>query len=371
MRVGMLRRRNEPTKIARASALACQLYDVEFFYFRPKDVDVTKKIIVGLFPVKNGWVKRETPYPDVVDNSLPTAEAKEVHQELEKYCYLTTHRLGSKDELYQLMETDGGFDELLIPYRHVQSLGDLDEFIDHYVEVILKPAKGSQGNRIFQVRYEDGNYKLETDKTSEFLAEEEMRKRVQETFKERKYLIQPLIRSKTREGHPYDIRMHVRRGKDGEWQVINLLPRIGMSNAITSNVNQGGGISQIDPFLANVFGDEAERVKEKLVEISTTFPDKLQKHFSFEIDALGIDIGLDETGKPWFFEVNTSPGPKFYESEIGEAKAQHYEYIIKTKLEKSTPAAADPGTAKPKPRTLARRIKNRLKKRANKLVAAK
>ncbi|MCE7792383.1 YheC/YheD family protein [Salipaludibacillus sp. CUR1] len=332
MKVGMLRKKNKPTKIARATALACQLYGIEFFYFRPKDVDVENKVIRGSFPAKNGWNIKETSYPDVIDNSLPTKETQELYNELEKHCYFTTRRLGTKDKIYKLMKKDGGFDDLLIPHTNLKSIRHINDYIEKYEHIILKPSKGSQGNSIYQLCKENGLYKLDTNKSSQLLSEEEIKRMIADQFKKRKYLIQPFISSRMKEGHPFDIRIHVRRAQNGEWKIVTYLPRIGVGNAITSNVNQGGGISQVDPFLQHVFGDDFERVKASLVEVATYFPERLQKHFDFEIDAIGIDIGIDQSGKLWFFEVNTSPGPKFYETEIGEAKAQHYEYIIKNKL---------------------------------------
>ena len=290
------------------------------------------KVIRGLFPEKNGWVIKETSYPDVIDNSLPSKKTQEIHSDLEKHCYITTRRLGTKDEMFKLMKNDGGFEDILIPYENITSIHQIDDYIDKYEHIILKPSKGSQGKSIYQLSKENGLYKLDTDKTSQLLSVEELTKMITDKFTKRVYLIQPFINSRTKEGHPYDIRIHVRRAQDGQWEVITLLPRIGMSNAITSNVNQGGAISQTDPFLQNVFGDDFERVKASLVHVSTYFPERLQQHFDFEIDALGIDIGIDQSGKLWFFEVNTSPGPKFYNSEIGEAKAQYYEHIIKNKL---------------------------------------
>lgn len=336
MKVGMLRKRKNPTKIARATAFACKHYGIEFFYFRPQDVDMEKKVIKGFFAEKGEWIRKETSYPDVIDNALPTTETEELYAHLEEHCYFTTRRLGTKASIYKLMENDGGFNDILIPFVQVKSMDDLNSYLEKYNNIVLKPVKGSQGKSIYQLTIEDGKYKLSTNTTINYYNYEELTEVAEKIFKDKKYLIQPFINSRTNEGHPFDIRLQVRRAKDGEWKLIVLLPRIGIGNSITSNVNQGGGISLVDPFLKTQFGEKADEIKAMLEEIAATFPQKLQRHFDFEIDGIGIDIGLDENGKPWFFEVNTSPGPKWYETDFGEAKAQHYEYIIHEKLASKT-----------------------------------
>jgi glutathione synthase/RimK-type ligase-like ATP-grasp enzyme len=326
----MLRRRSKPSKSARSVAVACSHYGIEFFYFRPQDVNLETKKINGFFLVRDEWVRRSVDYPAVVDNSLPTKDTKELHEELEKHCIMTTHRIGSKNEIYGMLEKDGTFKHILIPYRMVHSKKDIDDFLTEYKGVILKPSKGNQGKRIYELERSNDGYSLHTDRKSELLSEKEMEAMTEEQFKKRKYLVQPFIKSRTKEDHPFDIRIHTRRAKNGEWKWITLLPRIGMSNAITSNVNQGGAVSEWDSFLEVQFGERAQEIKKNLIDIAENLPPCVQQFYDFPIDSMGIDIGIEPNGSLWFFEVNTSPGTKFFELEIAEARAQYYEYLEET-----------------------------------------
>ncbi|WP_444685816.1 YheC/YheD family protein [Alkalicoccus luteus] len=330
IKVGMLRRRSRPSKSARSVAAVSDHYGIEFFYFRPEDVNMKEKTINGFFLEKGKWIRKITQYPEVVDNSLPTKETAELHRELEANCIMTTHRLGTKDDIYQMLEKDGTFQHILIPYRVVSSLKDIDDFLDVHQAVILKPSKGNQGKSIFEVERTEEGYLLCSDRSSEEISRSAMEKRVKTQFKKRNYLVQPFIKSRTKEDHPFDIRIHTRRAENGEWRWITLLPRIGMSNAITSNVNQGGAVSEWDSFFDVQFGERAAEIKEKLIDIAENLPPCIQQYYDFPIDSMGIDIGIEPSGHMWFFEVNTSPGTKFFESEIAEARCQYYEYLVHT-----------------------------------------
>jgi glutathione synthase/RimK-type ligase-like ATP-grasp enzyme len=328
--VGMLRRRNKPSKSARAAAVACSHYGINFFYFRPQDVNFDTKKINGFFLVKAEWVQKKVDYPIIVDNSLPSNETLKLHEELERHCILTTHRIGTKSEIYEMLERDGTFKHILIPYRMVRSKKEIDDFLSEHKEVILKPSQGNQGKNIYEIEKSQDGYILHTDRKSDLLSEKEMINMAEKQFAKRKYLVQPFIKSRTKEDHPFDIRIHTRRAENGVWKWITLLPRIGMSNAITSNVNQGGAVSETDSFLEVQFGAKAPGIKKELINIAENLPPCIQQFYDFPIDSLGIDIGVEQNGDMWFFEVNTSPGTKFYELEIGEARAQYYEYLEKS-----------------------------------------
>lgn len=147
------------------------------------------------------------------------------------------------------------------------------------------------------------------------------------TFK-RKYLIQPYIRSLTKGNLPYDIRIHVRRGENAEWKVVKIYPRIGLADGIVSNISQGGYITKLDNFLKVNFGDEYLKIKSRLFKFASEFPDYFQKGYdNYLIDALGIDIGIDENNKFWIFEVNSYPGSTFFELESQLVAMSYARYL--------------------------------------------
>ncbi len=323
----MMRYGNRPNKIAMATALVCSHLEIEFFYFHPEDVNIEMKVIKGKFLEKNKWIEKETSYPDIIDNALPKKGTEYIYEELKQFSYLTTTRIGSKNEVYELMEQDPYFNDVLIPYVYLSTLDELSEFIEKYQSLIIKPARGSKGNKISKLSKSEDGYYLSTNHSEDYYSKDELAKFIKEMANEKKYIVQPYINSITKEGHPFDLRIHLRRGENGEWDNLDPLPRIGIGNSITSNLSQGGAISSLKSFLEAQYGDKSKKIKKQLNEITTTFPEHFQKLYDFEIDAVGIDIGIDENGKLWFFEANTSPGPHYYEIDVAQLRGGYYEYL--------------------------------------------
>ena len=110
-----------------------------------------------------------------------------------------------------------------------------------------------------------------------------------------------------------------------------IYPRIGMGKNITSNISQGGGISPIVPFLQSNFGGEWKKIKDKLELLCRTFPNRFESLYNYNLDALGIDLGVDSKGNIGLFEVNTYPGQQFFYAEDAEVRVAYYRYLLQLK----------------------------------------
>lgn len=155
-----------------------------------------------------------------------------------------------------------------------------------------------------------------------------------EQYVAKKYIVQPYIQSRTEEGLPFDIRIHVRRGKDGQWMPVKVYPRIGRGDGITSNLSQGGSIAQLKPFLKRQFMQNSIKIEKELNKLAVEFPTYFQRAYDKPLAALGLDIGIDEKGKLWLFEVNPYPGSTMFELESQQVAMGYAKYIaISTKKE--------------------------------------
>src|SRR5699024_1469127 len=114
-----------------------------------------------------------------------------------------------------------------------------------------------------------------------------------------------------------------------------IYPKIGIGQTITSNIHQGGGISSINPFLQSQFGDQWKEIKNNLKQLSKSFPPYFQSFYDNPIDALGIDFGIDPSGKLWLFEVNTYPGSRYFRVEDAERRVQYYLYCAEKGVNRS------------------------------------
>jgi hypothetical protein len=67
-----------------------------------------------------------------------------------------------------------------------------------------------------------------------------------------------------------------------------MYPRVGIYKKITSNVNNGGAISPLIPFLKKNLKHSWLPVKENLDSLFNNVTDRIEKIFGFDIDALGL-----------------------------------------------------------------------------------
>lgn len=334
MKVGMLRFSPKPAALARTIAYVCGYYGIDFFYFTPEDVDIYNKKINGLFLVEGKWVRKETSFPDVIDNSPMRRRDEAVYSALEETGFLTTKRIGSKKQVFQRLEKSGKFNDVLIPYKLIETDDGIKSAVEMYGKVLLKPSLSNQGRNIYTVEKIGDLYRLSTDSDYADYNELEFSLIFDKVFSERLYICQPFIDSKTVEGHPFDVRIHTRKNFTGKWSTVRIYPKIGIGKAITSNISQGGGISPINSFLEAQYGDKWEDVKRDLNRLSKTLPERFQSLYQYSLDALAFDLGIDKSGKVWLFEVNTFPGARYFFAEDAEARVQYYRYIYKQNKQK-------------------------------------
>lgn len=324
MKVAMMRTYKDPGRLGRMTSVICNNFGVDFFFFNPQDVNFETKTINGQFYINGRWRRQETGFPLAVDNEV--LHDQSFMQALDKECYLTCHFIGSKRQVFERLKKAGGFEDVLIPFIPVKTVTDVYDFMEEHGHVLLKPIVSNQGRDIYTIHWIDEGVQIYTDSSVEALTKAAFEDFFEKIIKPRGYLAQPFIESKDKQGNPFDIRMHVRKNLYGLWQPAAIYPRIGIGKGITSNISQGGGVSPLKPFLKANYGESWQQAHETILKVSHWFPKKFEALYDVNFDAFGIDFGLDKNGKLWLFEVNTSPGMKYFFAEDAELRAHYLKY---------------------------------------------
>jgi len=324
--IGMLRQFKQPNSMALAAALSANMLNCNFLFFNPEDIDLKNKKINGLVLDNGKWTRQISNYPDVVDNSPPRKENKAVYAELEKSIPFTMHRIGNKDYVSSNLIKDDDYKDLVIPYQTLTSEHDIYKMLELYKKIIVKPTGGNRGNGILYIEQVGQTYIVISKDQKMKYEIDDFNKYISKLIKQ-KYIIQKYISSTTQSKLPFDIRIHVRRGEFGKWEIVKIYPRIGNSNSVESNLSQGGSISKITPFLKQNFQDDWEKLLTSLNKLGKEFPIYFNKKYDFEIDALGLDIGIDNNGKLWLFEVNSFPGCTMFEIEAQQVAMKYAKYL--------------------------------------------
>ncbi|UJF32256.1 YheC/YheD family protein [Paenibacillus hexagrammi] len=336
--IGMMCETRNVSRLKTACAAFSKANDASFFYFVPEDVNLEDKTIHGQTLSMGEWVTRTFEYPDVIHDCV--ARRGKFHDEVYEGLAsipMTTDKpfkVGDKMQVYRKIESDGRFADLLIPSVQVTNMEQIRLWLDRYQGIILKPVRGMQGKRVFCVKQTQTGFTVIKDRETIHLTESKLEKWLQtEGMADNiRYLIQPLICSETQDGNPFDIRAHMARGKNGDWQIVRIYPRVGPRTSITSNFSTGGYLADLDHFCELDLGMPNIRdFKRKLSKLALTFAPHMEKLLKYGLHQLAMDMGLDANGKLWLFEVNFNRiGVNFQEVEIARHAIDYAIHLART-----------------------------------------
>ncbi|PIC79175.1 alpha-L-glutamate ligase [Sporosarcina sp. P18a] len=310
--VGMLHSRKHPSKVDKAFAWAAvaKMEGVNFYYFSPQGVNFEANVISGYVYEEGQWIEQDMKFPDVIYNAcgMKTDEDIEVYTKLSKIVPFTSHSVGNKMSVYRRISKMPEFVDYLIPSIRIDQPEDVLDTMKKYKKVIMKPVSGSQGRGIWFIEQDGERFHtiIDTEQTTQ--NREQLLSSIQDLLREQAYLVQPYISCRTKDGNPYDFRLHVQKDGEGKWMISIIYPRIGTMDRVTSNLARGGSMGTFRSFLEREFGDERRNMRQTLEKFADRFTNEFESTYDIEFDELGIDIGVDENNKLWIFEVNWRPG---------------------------------------------------------------
>ncbi|WP_042456797.1 YheC/YheD family endospore coat-associated protein [Neobacillus dielmonensis] len=316
--IGMLHNRKSPEKLKRAYACAAvaKMDGADFCYFSYRGVDLHAKIINGWVHENGSWIKTKLNYPDVIINvsSPETPFQKRVYKQLKQLIPFTRQAIGNKIEVYHKLFEDGKFNEYLIPTYPLISEADLLAYTEHTSSVVVKPVDGKYGKKVlFITKTPESSFVIKSGPKTDILNLEPFRLFISRLASEKNYLYQPYIECKTKYGLAYDIRIHVQKNGQGEWEVNLIYPRVSGNGQLVSNIGSGGYRGELEPFLQEQFTENHLHLKQRLESLAMNFPKYMDELYKKSFDELGIDLGIDAALKFWLFEVNTRPGARHRE----------------------------------------------------------
>jgi len=327
MKVGFIRKPKKPDSVVHMYAVAAQHYGIEFFYFTPKNINTKTKTIKALFVENGNFVEKETPYPDIIDNiGFLHTKYNKLYMDLAKASLFCHVSIGGKFEINNIIkDTDYAIETILYNQE------DIDGLLSRHKQLIIKPNKSNQAKNIYKLyRDADGLFGLHLNNDTEKLSPEEFEKKYRDKFTG-KYIVSPFINSVTSDGNPLNVRVIMYRGRDGRWELIKLVPRIGIAGTIVANISAGSSIAYAKEFFPLEFGKDAKKIMGDITSCALTLADLIQQNYSRLIPSLGFDIGIDRNNgnKPKLFEVNTSPGIRPYELDTIKPLINYYTHLYK------------------------------------------
>lgn len=318
---------------------------INFFCFRPCDININSKIIQGFFYENGSWIIKETTFPDVVYNSNSQAKTEEDQIKIEALRFLipfTSYPVGNKVKVFEMLSKSDTFASYLPKTKEVKDIKSTLGFINQEKNIILKPQHGRKGTGIFFISLNEDGYELADGSNVQLISLNELEDLIVEIIP-KEYITQQYIRSINNAGNAYDIRLHVQKGGTGNWEICMIYPRIAPHKSIKANISSGGSTLYITPFLKQEFNDEYFNIKRYLEVFSLSLANEMDKIYKVSFDELGIDIGIDENNKIWLYEINWHPGvpPTFYlELDVVKTSLEYCCYLAQRFLIQEKPIKA-------------------------------
>lgn len=194
-----------------------------------------------------------------------------------------------------------------IPETRKFTPASLEEMLDRYGTVVIKPVVGSGGHGLIKISKIGNEYTYKHgQKNRKFSDWDELLEKINKTRKKRKYLIQQGIELATIKGRPIDYRFKIQKPKK-KWIITGMVGRLARRGYFITNLCKGGkrltftqGVKRSLPS-ANV-----KKLKAEMRAMTRRCTKLLEKKYP-GIRKLGFDYGLDTNGHVWIFEVNTDP----------------------------------------------------------------
>ena len=267
------------------------------------------------------WIETKLPVPHVVHNRIHSRVKERSEKALRFFEQLLgagipyfNERFLNKWNVYEILS---GYVHLL-PYlpetKLLNGRRTFEEMATKHNLLFLKPIHGSQGKNIFRVKHkEEGIFLDYTTFSGEiensFSSIQAVYDAIKPRLQKQRYIVQQGISLLAYEQmRPLDFRLLCHRINETVWNVTSIVARVSSKNEFVSNLARGGEIFRITHVLSDHFDKKTiHQIENLLKEIAIEAATIIDQHADGIYGELGIDLAVDNEGKPWIIEINTKP----------------------------------------------------------------
>lgn len=199
-----------------------------------------------------------------------------------------------------------------VPETAIFTAGSLTRMLNRYNTVYVKPDHGNHGTGVMRVwrSKAGGKYSVQSgSRTRSYGSVGALYTALQAArIGRQRYLVQRGIRLCRYEGRPFDLRIMVQSNPEQKWEVTGMLARVAGSRGVVTNVRHGGSVVSMDRVCRSIGMNLSQiaALRGRLRKVGLRTSSAMLRRFK-RIKELGLDVGLDESRRPWIIEVNTSP----------------------------------------------------------------
>lgn len=290
-----------------------RLFDIRLFMFGPGQVKGPASVYGYTQDRSRRWKYRNFKRVDIVLDRHPSY-SRALHRLRRMFRHkLANHKTGGKWSIYQALRAEKDLAEHLPQTMTFHSNRILPMLKKHGL-VYIKPKLGSMGHRIVAIEKQLIGYSLTScergkPKRQQIISEQILVAKVKRLTTGRPFLIQQGLRLKFAD-RVTDMRLVLQKNGQGEWVLAGEGMRVGPKNSPISNLAAGASVEGSERVLERLFDNEKSKsLLEECHSLGLQVAKRMEKYYG-RMSELGLDLGIDQSGKIWIIEVNSMPGRK-------------------------------------------------------------
>ncbi|RIV29321.1 YheC/YheD family protein [Alicyclobacillaceae bacterium I2511] len=304
-----------------------------FLYVLPVDHVNSQEIWQGFVRIGyKKWISIPCPRPQAVYNRIPNRVLERSAQSRRAKALLASQGIPmfnpeyfNKASLYKILRNRGLQEYLPVTVEGLFP-GIVERLLQRFGTVYLKPVDGSIGQGIMHIEHTSGEFRLRAlvkhgvsyDCTCATWSE--LWRAIQSHRLKGSYVVQQAIDRITWHERPCDFRILTQKDKRN-WNIVGIGVRVAGPTSITTHVPNGGSIASGVETLKRAFPENPDSVKMSLEQTAIRCAGAIDEHFQSQLGEMSVDLGVDPSGRVWFFEANAKP-MKFDEPVIRQRSLQ-------------------------------------------------
>lgn len=279
---------------------------LEPVFFHPTHVNLRTGKVRGHFWNGNKLVQKVVPIPRVIHNRVLSSQiaTRQVIRQLSKRSKVFNEIVVRDKGKVHWMMWNNPLVRQYLPVTAVYSHQAFLQFLRDYPVFYVKPAIGSIGDGVVRIERIGNQYLFISSGVRKLLTTQALIGEVTRLVGNRKFLIQQAIPLATYEGSTFDIRISVQKNGERKWVVSGMVAKVANPDNKLSNLARGGQAVRMDQVFSKLFDrNKMIEVVIKLLSASIEIAKQYEKYFPSLAD-LGLDMGVDNTGKPYLIEIN-------------------------------------------------------------------
>lgn len=285
-------------------------------------LDLEAGLVRGRIRRNGDWLLATLPLPDVIydrttyPDRQDRTRAAALRRELRRrhgVCFLNSpNAMGKRDvaDCLRFFPHTAGLVPDTAPFGDVQVLADM---LGRHGRVFLKDDYGSHGESVLHAGWKADRLHMRghlfgRPVRRSFSSVDDLHAFLSRQTASTQWVVQQAIPLARVEGRLFDLRAVAQKDGAGEWSVPLVLVRWARRGEVVTNTSLGADPVSPEVLLAHA-GErrpELAGLKAVVTRVARQTAEVLETRFG-ALGEVGLDIGLDRTGRPWVFEANTKP----------------------------------------------------------------